>query len=54
MELLKEFETYTYYRDTHEFYIRDVTELNFAKLYNLIQKYNLRFKIDMGIRIWLD
>lgn len=54
MELLKMFESYTYYRYTHEIYIREMTEWQFILLYDIIQTYKLKFKIDNGIKIWLD
>jgi hypothetical protein len=53
MEALKGFEEYTYYRSQSCFHFNNLTSKQFLKLYMIIQKYDLTFKIDGGLKIWL-
>jgi len=53
MESLKEFNEYTYYRNDSCFYFTDLNSKQFMKLYNIILKYNLTFKIDKGLKVWV-
>ena len=54
MECLLGFDSYTYYRDESKLFFRELTMYQFSKLYDIIYKYDLRFKIDNGLILWLD
>lgn len=54
MELLKEFEEYSYFRDSSLFLFTNLTSYQFALIYDIIQRYGLRHEINSGLRVWLN
>jgi hypothetical protein len=54
METLKEFEEYTYFRDTKTFLFQNLNNKQFVKLYKIIVKHKLDFKVDKGLKIMLQ
>ena len=53
MEALKGFEEYTYYRQQSCFHFSNLTSIQFIKVFEIIQKYRLKFRIEKGLKIWL-